>query len=441
MNCSSNCAFKYAWIEVGGRKEDEGDVPRLVRSAGGARRDAGDMAITSTASPIRSRSRLRQLSQLETRRVVPRVEHGPSAPRVPACELERFRDVWPLERVDAFVTEPGQHGREILIGEPGGEGPAERVERADRSISEVDGAPQLWVVAEERSRRVERPLPRNESRLHEESRTVDPVLGDERSRRIERDGRGHAERPVCSPRSTRSRALLARRDRKVDHEAVDVVRTLSAVEAIALQDHTLAWSILGDVVRSRGRNRLEPFGVDRQVRRYCADQRCARRKSGIGRVRRMVNRSPRATTRRPATRGRQGRRPHRRSRAGARPSASSSPARGCARSLGRTRSLARGAPLLKRNPRRSVNVNVLKSLDTAGAVCATSGTSSDLAGAGLSGWAISRAHVVSTKPTPSAGVRRIDALEQLRPESDAERAPLSRGRTQPFSRRPRGRRR
>jgi hypothetical protein len=69
-----------------------------------------------------------------------------------------------------------------------------------------------------------------------------------------------------------------------------------------------------------------------------------------------------------------------------------------ARSMARAKALARtGFPSLKRKPLRRVNVYVLRSRETFGKPVATSGTSRNAAGVGLSGYDISRAHVVSRR--------------------------------------------
>jgi hypothetical protein len=69
----------------------------------------------------------------------------------------------------------------------------------------------------------------------------------------------------------------------------------------------------------------------------------------------------------------------------------------CVRLIARANALARtGVPSLKRNPLRRVNVHVFASRDTVGGRAATSGSSPSPAGGALSGFASSRAQVVSS---------------------------------------------
>lgn len=67
----------------------------------------------------------------------------------------------------------------------------------------------------------------------------------------------------------------------------------------------------------------------------------------------------------------------------------------CAKALART-----GLPSLKRNPLRMRNVQVRRSGEAAGSAAATSGTTRRPSGAGLSGFPINRAHVVSRSAHP-----------------------------------------
>ena len=196
------------------------------------------------------------------------VEDRLSGSRVASRERASLPHV-SAQRVNAHVAEACRVGREELVGRRYGVAADRRSQRLsiDR---EVDGAPELRVVPEERPPRIENEHARSALRRgkDEELRSVDAVPAHELielRRRREREVGLSLHDPLC-------RRL--ERAGEVDDEAVDVLRAAAAIEGVASEDDLPAGYEARDVVRARsGQRRADPLGVERKGSRDRAEPR------------------------------------------------------------------------------------------------------------------------------------------------------------------------
>ena len=234
----------------------------------GRARDVLPERLDLDVEPDRRELLLQQQCVLPRQGEVGDVEDGLAAARIAVRERFRLRQV-ASERVDEPV-QVARHGlRDVLIGPAAGgrdlcqRGPVER---------EVDRQPQLRVVAEQGARRVEHVHPKREAGVEEEPLLVVAVLLQEAPFPLEVDS-GQRVPPVRLAGLDPVEHLLGRVGAEIDVEAVDVVCTRAAVEAVAAELHPSAGDVLLDVVGTGSGEPSHALRVGREGRRDRAEER------------------------------------------------------------------------------------------------------------------------------------------------------------------------
>jgi len=215
---------------------------------------------------------LREPGDRQRERKVAGVEHGLPGAHVPGRQRSCSLEVGAGEGIDARVAEAGHRTREVLVGEHASERAASGDHECLPVDREVDRLAEAWVVAEERTRRVQRKHPQRQARREKEARAVDAVLRDERERRVEEDG-GKVVAPVGLFPVDALDHLVGRRHPKVDVETADMVRPVATIEAVATEREALAGAVVGDVVGPGAGRRADALGIGRKVPRHRAKER------------------------------------------------------------------------------------------------------------------------------------------------------------------------
>jgi hypothetical protein len=195
---------------------------------------------------------------------VARVEDGLRIAQVATRELARASKVsrrW----VDPRLAESRHAVRQVLIRDLCHQRPAARLEQFLPVQCEVDRAPQLRVVPEERPRRVEREHADPEPGSHEEPRLVDPVLPDEVERRIEEDARDHVP-PVDLVAVDASEELCRRAASEIDVEPGQVNVARAVVVRVSSDHDAFVLAVFLDVEGAGRRKRTAALARRRKPR-------------------------------------------------------------------------------------------------------------------------------------------------------------------------------